>query len=206
MSTKALQIIEQVTKLYHRYGIKSVTMDDAASQLGISKKTLYEHFHDKEDLVQAVLMQEHHHHYCFLDDIEGKELNAIEGMFEVYKMINAMYKDYNPSMVYDVRKYYPGLFSRLKEIRRKRMYDSALNNMNQGKNEGLYRKELDSVIIAKLHVFRTESLFDNDMFTREELTSFTMFHEIFVYHVYGILSHEGRLFFEANFDKFKATL
>ena len=58
MNTKALQIIEQVTKLYHRYGIKSVTMDDAASQLGISKKTLYEHFHDKEDLVQAVLMQE----------------------------------------------------------------------------------------------------------------------------------------------------
>ena len=127
-------------------------------------------------------------------------------MFEVYKMINVMYKDYNPSMVYDVRKYYPALFSRLKEIRRKRMYDSALNNMNQGKNEGLYRKELDSVIIAKLHVFRTESLFDNDMFTQEELTSFTMFHEIFVYHVYGILSHEGRLFFEANFDKFKATL
>ncbi|MCX6277209.1 MAG: TetR/AcrR family transcriptional regulator [Bacteroidetes bacterium] len=206
MNTKTRQIIEQVRKLYHRYGIKSVTMDDAASHLGISKKTLYEHFRDKEDLVNAVLMQEHYNHYSFLDAIEGKELNAIEEMFDVYKMINAMYKDYNPSMVYDVRKYYPGLFSRLKEIRRKRMYDSALNNMNKGKNEGLYRKELDSAIIAKLHVFRIESLFDNDMFTQEELTSFTMFHEIFVYHVYGILSHEGRLFFEANFDKFKATL
>ena len=109
-------------------------------------------------------------------------------------------------MEYDIRKYYPGLFIKIREIRRKRMFESVYNNLNQGKKEGLYRKELKSRIIAKLHVFRTENLFENDMFTQEELTSITMFHEIFVYHLHGILSHEGRTFFENNFDKFKATL
>jgi AcrR family transcriptional regulator len=206
MNPKAISILEKVGKIYHRYGIKSVTMDDVARQLGISKKTIYEFFNDKEDLIRQVLLFEHDHNCVYLKDIEGKQLNAIEELFEVYKMINIMLREFNPSMEYDIRKYYPNLFLKIRDIRRKRMMESVYNNLNQGKKEGLYRRELDSRIIAKLHVYRTESLFDNDMFTTEELTSLKMFHEVFLYHLHGILSHEGRAFFESNFDKFKATL
>jgi AcrR family transcriptional regulator len=206
MNPKAQYILEQVGRLYHRYGIKSVTMDDVAKQLGISKKTVYEFFKDKEDLLKQVLLFEHEHHCGFLNAIEDKNLNAVEELFEVYKMINTMFRDFNPSMEYDIRKYYPNLFLKVREIRRKRMYESVYSNMNKGKREGLYRKELNSKIISKLHVFHSENFFDTDMFTQEELSSFKMFHEIFVYHIHGILSHEGRVFFENNFDKFKATL
>ena len=206
MNPKALHILEQVRKLYQKFGIKSITMDDIASHLCISKKTIYEYFSDKEDLVKNVLMLEHDQNCRFLADIENRHLNAVEELFEVYKMINSVFKEYNSSMVYDVRKYYPTLFIKIREIRRKRMYETVHNNLNKGKKEGLYRKDLNSKIIAKMHVFRTESLSDNDMFSQEELTSFKMFHEIFVYHLQGILSHEGRHFFENNFDKFKATL
>lgn len=206
MKPKAFDILQQVGKLYQRYGIKSVTMDDVAKHLGISKKTIYEHFNDKEDLVSNVMMMYDDHHCNFLKTIVDQKSNAIEQLFEVYKMLNAMFKDYNPSMEYDLRKYYPDLFMKIKEIKRKRMFESVFNNLNKGKTEGLYRKELNSKIIAKLHVFKTESLFDKDMFTQEELTSFKIFHEIFVYHLQGILSHEGRSFFEINFDKFKASL
>lgn len=206
MNSKALNILAQVHKLYQRYGIKSVTMDDVAKHLGISKKTLYEHFKDKEDLVRNVLMAEHDNQCGSFTAITDQQLNAIEELFEVYKMLNTMFREYNPSMEFDLRKYYPDLFIEIKEIRRKRMFESVMNNINKGKKEGLYRKELNSKIIAKLHVFRTESLFDNDMFTIEELTSFKMFHEVFIYHIQGILSHEGRSFFEVNFDKFKSSL
>jgi hypothetical protein len=206
MNLKALNILKQVRRLYQRYGIKSVTMDDVAKHLGISKKTLYEHFNDKEDLVQNVFKLEHDHWVSFLGSIEGRKLNAIEELFEVYKMINAMFREFNPSMEYDLRKYYPDLFIQVKEVRRKRMFESVFDNLNKGKKEGLYRKELNSKIIAKLHVFRTESFFDSDMFTLEELTSFKMFHEVFVYHLQGILNSDGRSFFETNFDKFKATI
>jgi TetR/AcrR family transcriptional regulator, cholesterol catabolism regulator len=206
MNPKASHILEQVGRIYHRYGIKSVTMDDVAKQLGISKKTIYEYFSDKEDLVKQVLLFEHEHNCLFLNAIADRKLNAIEELLEVYKMINAMLREYNPSMEYDIRKYYPNLFIKIREVRRKRMFESVHNNLNQGKKEGLYRKELDSRLIAKLHVFRTENLFDTDMFTQEELTSIKMFHEIFIYHLQGILSHEGRAFFESNFDKLKATL
>jgi len=206
MNPKTQYILDQVGKLYRRYGIKSVSMDDVATQLGISKKTIYEFFCDKEDLVKQVLLYEHDHRCGFLNAIEGKKFNAIEELFEVYKMINTMLVEFNPSMEHDIRKYYPNLFLKMREISRKRMYESVYNNLNQGKKEGLYRKDLNSEIIAKLHVFRTENLLDNDMFTHEELTSLKMFHEIFVYHLHGILSPAGRTFFENNFYKFKATL
>ena len=206
MNPKALSILEQVGRLYHRYGIKSVTMDDVAMHLGISKKTIYGFFSDKEDLVKQVLLFEYDQRCGSLTVIHAMKLNAIEELLEVYKMLNTMLRDYNPSMEYDIRKYYPNLFLSIREIRRNQMFESVYNNLNQGKKEGLYRKELNSRIIAKLHVFRTESLFDTDMFTQEELSSFKMFHEIFVYHLQGVLSHAGRTFFENNFDKLKGTL
>jgi AcrR family transcriptional regulator len=206
MDTKRQFILEQTGKLYHRYGIKSVTMDDVARHLGISKKTIYEYFSDKEDLVSNVLMHEYEHDCIFLNMIEGRKLNAIEELFEVYKMINTMFKEYNPSMMFDTRKYYPDLYQRIRAVRRKRMFESVFGNLNKGKEEGIYRKELDSVLIAKLHVIRTESFFDNDMFTQEEMMSFKLFHEIFVYHLNGILNQDGRNFFEANFNKFRATI
>jgi AcrR family transcriptional regulator len=206
MEEKASWVLEQARKLYQRYGIKSVTMDDVAKHLCISKKTLYEYFSDKEDLVRQVILKDHDRQCRFIDDIEEKNLNAIEELFEVYKMINTMYKEYNPSMEFDIRKYYPDLYVRIKDVRRKRMYEAAHRNMVKGKKEGLFRRDLNAGIIARLHVSRTENLFENDLFTPEELTSFRMFHEVFVYHLQGMLSPAGRTFFEANFKKFKATL
>lgn len=206
MEDKVLHILEQVTRLYQRYGIKSVTMDDVASHLCISKKTLYEYFSDKEDLVRQVLSLAHTQHCKIIDEIENRGLNAIEELFEVYKMINTMFRDYNPSMDYDVKKYYPSLYVEVKATWRKKMFEAAYNNTIKGIQEGLYRAEIDAAIIAKMHVARTESLFDSDLFTMEELTSFKLFHEGFVYHLYGILNHDGRSFFESNFGKFKASM
>ena len=206
MNPKATSIISGVQRLYQRYGIKSVTMDDVAMQLNISKKTIYEHFSDKEDLVKHVLMAEYDFQCNRLKIIEDQQYNAIEELFEVYKIINAMLREYNPSMEYDVRKYYPDLFMKVRDIRRKRMYESSYANMEKGKKEGLYRKELNCRIITKLHVFRTEHLVEMDTFTPDELTSLKFFHEVFVYHIHGILSHEGRTFFENNFELFKASL
>ncbi len=206
MDEKTLHILEKVRRLYYRYGIKSVTMDDVAKHLCISKKTLYKYFTDKEDLVRNIVLLDHSNRNKFFQEIKNKDLNAIEELFEVYRMINTMFRDYNASMEYDIHKYYPGLYSKVKEIRRKKMYDTMYNNMNKGKKEGLYRKELNSKIITRLHVFRVENMFDNDIFTMEELASVKVFNEVFVYHMQGIMSANGRTFFEKNFNRLKADL
>jgi TetR/AcrR family transcriptional regulator, cholesterol catabolism regulator len=203
MEQKPESILLRVSKMYRRYGIKSVTMDDVAKHLGISKKTLYGHYRDKEDLVKKVLMKEHERQLELFTEIETLGLNAIEEFFEAYKLLKDMFREYHPSMEYDLRKYYPDLYFKVREIRRKRIYESSYRNMNKGKKEGLYRADLNSRIIAKLHVLRIETLFDTDLFTLEEVTTFKVFHEIFMYHLNGIMSVEGRAFFSRNLKKFR---
>ena len=78
--------------------------------------------------------------------------------------------------------------------------------MIKGKKEGLFRKNLDAEVIAKLHLFRIENLYDSDLFTSEELNSFDTFHELFVYHLQGIMSEKGREFFEKNFSRFRGSM
>ena len=206
MNDKVQDILNQVSKLYHRYGIKSVTMDDVASHLAISKKTLYEYFEDKKDLVNQVLSSEHTLQCKVFDEILQRKLNAIEELFEMYNSIKMMIQEYNPSMDYDIRKYYPDLFMKVRKVRRKTMFENTHRNMVKGKKEGLYRKDLNVEVIARFHLFRIENLVDNDLFSAEELNSFEIFHELFVYHLHGIMSNKGRDFFEKNFDKFREIL
>lgn len=206
MSVRAKQITPRVYALYQLYGIKSVTMDDVARHLGISKKTLYEFFADKEDLVRQVLIWDYDRKLDFFLKIEERNLNAVEELFEVYRMIKEMVRDYNPSVEYDIRKYYPSLFAQLRDVKRKRMYELSMKNINKGKKEGLYRSDLNASILARLHVFRVEHLLESELFTVEELTSIKVFHEIFVYHLNGILSNEGRKVLETNHKKFSRTV
>ncbi|HTX89318.1 MAG TPA: TetR/AcrR family transcriptional regulator [Bacteroidales bacterium] len=206
MEKKTLTFLHQATGLYHRYGIKSVTMDEVAHHLGISKKTLYEHFRNKEDLVGSVIFLEHDRQRRYFDEIRKKKLNAIEELMEVYRIINRVLRDYHPSIEYDVRKYYPSLFMKLRNLRREGLYESTYRNLIKGQKEGLYRKEMNADIISRLHVARFEYLSENDVFTNDELTSVKVFHEIFLYHIFGILNDKGRVFFSKNFEKYKANM
>lgn len=205
MDSRAQQILVQVSQLYQRYGIKSVTMDDVAKHLGISKKTLYEHFRDKEDLVKQVIYLDHSSWFDVLKEPGTRGLNSIEELFEIYQILKRMFRKYNPSVEYDLRKYYPDLSMKMREVRRKGIYETSYRNIVRGKNEGLYRKDLNAKVIGRLHLLMIENFVDTDMFSIEELTSLSVFNELFVYHLYGIMSPEGRHFFEASWRKFKAT-
>lgn len=201
MEAKIQQIVSKVFGLYQRYGIKSVTMDDVAQHLGISKKTLYEFFTDKEDLVRQVLMWDYHRKFSCIEEIRERNLNAVEELFEVNKMIKEIYKDYNPSVEYDIRKYYPSLYAQIRDVKRRKMLELSQNNLSKGKREGLYRNDLNASILARLHVFRVEHILESELFTLEELTSLTVFNEIFLYHLNGILSEKGREFLGADSKK-----
>jgi TetR/AcrR family transcriptional regulator, cholesterol catabolism regulator len=203
---KENRILIQVKTLYHRYGIKSVTMDDVAAHLCISKKTLYEYFKDKEELVEKVILLEQEKDQAFFRDLQRMNRNAIEELLEAYKQIHTMYMEYNPSMNYDIRKYYPSLYTRIIRLWRSALYDNTLRNLVKGKKEGLYRSDLNTRIIAKLHVIRIETMFDHDLLTMEEVTSFKVFHEIFTHHLYGIVSKKGLDFLEKNFTRLRAGL
>lgn len=203
MEEELKHIITKVRDLYNKYGIKSVSMDDIARELGISKKTLYQHVEDKGELVKKVIEHESHSKNCFFNDLESRNLNSIEDILEVNRMISEQHRNHNPVVEYDLKKYYPDLYKYLKKLRREKMYSYVKNNLEKGKAEGLYRSEINSEIITKLYVSRAEALIDGDIFTSAELFSSEVFYEIFIYHLHGICNENGIKFLNQKLNELK---
>lgn len=177
--------------MYQKFGIKSVTMDDVSRELGISKKTLYQHFADKEELVSRVTDFMIGINKNCLKEIKDKKLNAIDELFEVVRHVNQMLKEHNPSTEYDLKKYYPVEYQKVRMVKRETMYESALSNLRNGMEQGIYRTDLNPEMIAKLHVARVEGMMENDVFSIEDYTNRDFFREIMVYHIRGIANERG---------------
>jgi len=195
------KILEKVSVLYRRYGIKSVTMDDVAHQLGISKKTLYQYVNDKTELVEKVVEHTRQCNFSGMKNLNGAGKNAIEHLIEVSQRINALMKDRSLSYEYDLKKYYPDIFGNLMSARRKLMYESMITNIRQGKKEGIYREELDEETISKLHLLRMENIQGSEIFKEEEMHSSKFFRELFVYHIHGLATSKGLEVLNKNMGK-----
>lgn len=191
MNEDLKNILLKVRELYTKYGIKSITMDDVARELGISKKTLYQYVSDKDDLVGKFIdfeieVKQVEICRCFKND-----LNAIEELFEISLFMNKMMKDQNPATEYDLKKYYPHHFQKIVKARRENMYKYILLNLQKGKKEGLYRSEMNEEVIAKLYLSRSVNIHFDELFTVEEFTSIKLFVELLTYHVRGIATTKG---------------
>lgn len=184
-------ILLKVRELYMKYGIKSITMDDVARELGISKKTLYQFVTDKDELVGKVIDSEIDIRQNQICRCFGTGLNAIEELFEITAFMNRMMKDQNPATEHDLKKYYPHHFHRIVAIRRERMFEYIILNLKKGKEEGLYRSDLDEDVIGKLYLSRAENIHNNELFTVEEYTSSRLFTELLTYHIRGISTEKG---------------
>jgi AcrR family transcriptional regulator len=205
MMTEVDSILEKVSALYRKYGIKSVTMDDVARELGVSKKTLYQFVQDKNELVELVVEHTRHCNFETMKDSNNARLNAIEELIEVSRHINALMKEYSPSYTYDLKKYYPDIFIKLMAARRQLMYESMIKNIRKGKQEGLYRGDLNEEIIAKLHLLRMENIQSSEIFTDEELQSSKFFRELFVYHIHGLATGRGLEVLRKKMDRLLDT-
>ena len=196
MNEDLKNILLKVSELYLKYGIKSITMDDVAGEMGISKKTLYQFVTDKDDLVgkfidNEIAVRKEEICKCF-----GIGFNAIEELFEISIFMNKLIRDQNPATEHDLKKYYPQHFQKTIKARREGIYNYILQNLKKGIKEGLYRKDMDIEIIAKLYLSRTENNQLNELFTVEEFTSLKPFIEVLSYHIRGIATEKGILVLE----------
>jgi len=194
-------ILEKVSELYGKYGIKSVTMDDVSRELGISKKTLYLHVENKSDLVTKVLDYVLEKGNCEIQKLHEKELNAIEELIEVSIHIIKSVKDYNPSTEYDLKKYYPDLFKKMQDVRRDKMYKAVLQNIHKGKKEGLFREDLDEEIIAQMQTSRFMTMGSDEMINPEDVYQPKYILELFIYHIRGIANEQGIDMLNQTLDK-----
>jgi len=203
MKEKENEIIRQVAQLYGKYGIKSVTMDDVAHELGMSKKTLYDYFSDKSALVNAVIDFLIEEKMTFFESQKQGVENAVEELLFIFKFYLRMVKEFNPSFEFDLKKYYPQIYNRVKERKRHGIIQNTLANLKRGKKEGYFRPELNEDFITRLYLLRIESLPESDLFTQEEIFSQELFEEMFFYHLYGVLSEKGVAYLKNHMKEIK---
>jgi len=194
MEEQILEITKKAAKLFHRYGIKSVSMDDVARELSISKKTLYKLFKDKRDLISKVLACPAHE----LPDRDSlfQTLNAVEKHIIVYESIVGFLADLNPTFEYDLKKYYPKLHQEVLQERRKNIYESMHNDLTQGVKEGFFRKDLDIDIINTMNIIRIEGFQTMDVKEVYKRDLLDVVKEFFSYHFHAIATEKGLKEFE----------
>jgi len=191
MNDELKSILFKVRELYMKYGIKSITMDDVARELGISKKTLYLYVTDKDDLVgkfidNEILIRQEEICKCFRIGY-----NAIEELFEISLFMNKLMRNQNVTTEHDLKKYYPNHYHKTLIARHEGIYNYIMLNLKKGIKEGLYREEMNKEVIAKLYLWRSENIHLDDLFTVEEFTSVKLFIELINYHVRGIATEKG---------------
>jgi AcrR family transcriptional regulator len=185
------EILKIVLKLYTRYGIKSVTMDDVSRELGISKKTLYQFVHDKNELVEKAIDYQCKERMLYMKSLNLDKLPALKEVVEVGKMINKTISAFNPSFHYDLSKYYHHIYKKMMKINRESMAESMLHNLKKGKAEGFYRQNLNEEIIVKMHIANVENLAGIDFYNTQNVSPEEVQKELFTYHMHAILTPEG---------------
>lgn len=178
-------------ELMMQYGIRSISMDDIASKLGMSKKTIYLYYKDKDELVEAVVkaLVEKNQHLCNADRQQAHD--AVHEIFLAMDMITELLRSMNPSVLFDLQKYHPAAFTRFLNHKNEFLLTMMRQNISRGISEELYRKEIKVEIMAR---YRVESMFIpfNPEFVKNTKASLVeLEHEIIIHFLFGLVTLKG---------------
>lgn len=178
--------------LFLKYGIKSVSMDDLARLLGISKKTIYNFISNKKGLVHAVVK-------TFIKDeektmvaITKKSSNAIDEIIQIARHVQGTLKTMKPSLTYDLKKYHPTTWQLVEGNHFGFIEKSVENNIIRGIKEGYYREDLRVDIIPTLYISLAKLVADIDAFAPKNINQVDLYHSVISYHLNGIINNTGR--------------
>ena len=177
--------------LFMQYGLKSVSMDDIATKLGISKKTIYQYYSDKDSLVDDVIKSIlEHSQTCCDRDTKAAE-NAVHEIFLAMDFIMEVFRSMNPSLLYDMQKYYPAAHQKFAKHKNDYLFGVIKQNLKRGIEEELYRADLKVEVLAR---FRVESMmlpFNPEFHTKVKLSLAVIEQEITMHFLFGMVSPKG---------------
>ena len=185
------KIIHKSTELFLTLGFKSVTMDDIANELGISKKTIYVHFSNKSKLVEAVTFHLFDTICDGIDDICDNAPNPIEELYSIKMFVMQHLKNEKTSPQYQLKKYYPLIHSQLKFKQFEKMHNSVQESLQQGVNTGVFRDNIDVNFISRMYFTGMTGIKDNMFFPPEEFNMEYLMESYLEYHLRAIVTEKG---------------
>lgn len=183
--------LKRVAELFMRFGIKALTMDDVARELGISKKTLYQFVESKDELVNKVI-EGHISVECKRTEIMSQTAtDALDEMMMVFRENMVDMQSMKANFIFDLQKYHRSAWERIQTYQKEFLYKMVLNNLRRGVQEGLYRDNFNLDVVAKLHLVQTFGIFDEDWFPKPPYSFDDLFKESIISYIHSIVSETG---------------
>ena len=184
-------ILQKAGCLFMRYGIKSITMDDIAREVGASKKTLYQHFKDKNDLVlhfvQGFLKMEEDVMNAFKEKFE----DAMEELKEHLKFVREKIANVNPAMVFDLRKYHPDAYKLFEQFKKECIITSIVDTIEKGKKQGYFRTNFNSLMIATMRIEQVNWMLETDHEKEFKMPAAEVHMQVLLHFITGLCTEKG---------------
>ncbi len=182
------KIIDKASELFLSLGFKSVTMDEIANELGISKKTLYKYFSNKLALVEETTSKFHESCFLGIETISNQGYNAIEENFKIKNMFKEMFKNAASSPIYQLKKYYPKIHEKAMQKEIVMFSECLKKNVEKGILEGYYRNDIDIGLVTQFYFYLVfgvhENTIDNHQLPKIE-------QQALAYHTRAIATEKG---------------
>ncbi|MEZ4777872.1 MAG: TetR/AcrR family transcriptional regulator [Flavobacteriaceae bacterium] len=186
------KIIQKAAEMFINLGFKSVTMDDIANEMGISKKTIYSHFNNKTQLVKETVLTVFHSITCGIDHIRSMEKNPIEELYEIKKFAMLQLKDEKASPQYQLQKYYPEIYDMVKKMKFENMNECTIDNLRRGVEQGFYRENINIHFISRIYFLALSELNNETMFPPHQFPKIRVMEDYLEYHLRGIVTEKGQ--------------
>ena len=191
------RILHKARELMFQTGVKHVTMDDLATQLGISKKTIYQYFKDKDALVSSVVENDLAKHALICNQSMQIADNAVHEIFLLMTVLQELFSSMNPLTLFEIEKYYPLAFDKIKKHKDDFIFSMISANLEKGIAEGLYRKDVDVTILSRYRLETSLIPFNIHVFHPSKFDMLKVNLQIIEHFVYGVATLEGHKLMDA---------
>jgi TetR/AcrR family transcriptional regulator, cholesterol catabolism regulator len=196
-STKE-KILHGAVELFMKYGLRSISMDDIARHLTVSKKTLYQHFADKEDLITVVLSTHIEENRKQYEAITEKSANAIDELAQISHCLKKDMSETNPSVLFDLQKFHPKAWEVWLDHKNKYIRESVVRNIRQGIEEGYYRADVNPDVLAAIRIELISMGFDQNIFPQSTFSLAEVQSQMFDHFVYGLCTDKGKKIYQKH--------
>lgn len=193
------KILSASIELFSQYGFKTITMDDIARRAGISKKTLYQHFANKQEVVQeSVVWYKNQTTENCCTVLEAAE-NAVEAMVKLLAFFDNIYKRMNPMALFEMQRFFPEAYKTFRDLLMERDVAMMRDNILQGIKEGVYRPEINADLLARYRLETSLLILQPSLMVSDRANLMSVALEIGEHFMYGIMTPKG----EELYQKYK---
>jgi len=195
------RILSYAYDIFNKLGVRAVTLDMIAKDLGISKKTVYQHFDKKADIVQEVCQMHIAEEEYWCVKIATEAQDAVDELYRLIKMLIEIFRKVPPQIVYEIRKYYPEAWIIIENHTNGFVLDKVKENLHRGIKEGYYREGIDVDIVSRMRIGSIQMGFDPMYFPLDQYDYGKVQVQLFEVYMYGIMTDKGKILLDQYLEK-----